>query len=587
MGRKQRLSSSSQPSGSHDSMTIIMATLLAQELKPEHKLPNEKLLVRPKSAFLKLLATVGAKGTVFTSQQILQFLIKYIEGLKLYDPVDPRMVYCEKDPLGVVFGVKMFTIKDAKKLIFANVDVVSGQRDKDKASVVQQGGLQQQDKQYYYTLQHSHWLTSGSASGSNVEPSAVASAADECDAPIKIVPSKPHTVGKRTRSDSMDSKSSKKRSVHSVSVSEDEKEIVVPWYAKKYPRDDVTSVSTDQHSVQDKATAVVANSSDDLWFLEEDQLEFEIESEISSESYRSVESSVDSALTEAIFEVEVEENESIFGDVDSDTDSIDTEISERDKWECNECNTTNPPIHGYCMGCWALRKGWLADEKRLTLMERLMSQRRSLSRSLSAPSDMRLPHESIRNNLLVSNDNCDGLEKGPSSSDDDKAKTNVDEEGEDEAGIGTRPKSPISSSDTVLLEDPESAPSTVRVLKGKQSRFSRREPTPVGSASNSRLEPGNSEFFSVGRHTPSDDGGIGKTSLCPVSTEEAPSVKKAVSPNDLCMLCESRTKNASIIHGKSGHQVCCYSCAKKLRRHGKPCPVCRRKIQHVIKNYLL
>lgn len=56
---------------------------------------------------------------------------------------------------------------------------------------------------------------------------------------------------------------------------------------------------------------------------------------------------------------------------------------------------------------------------------------------------------------------------------------------------------------------------------------------------------------------------------------------------DLCLVCMVKPKEASIIHGKTGHQVCCYVCAKRLRRKGKPCPVCRRPIQKVIKNYLV
>ena len=56
---------------------------------------------------------------------------------------------------------------------------------------------------------------------------------------------------------------------------------------------------------------------------------------------------------------------------------------------------------------------------------------------------------------------------------------------------------------------------------------------------------------------------------------------------DLCTVCMVKPKEASIIHGKTGHQVCCYVCAKRLKRKGKPCPVCRRPIQRVIKNYLV
>ena len=68
-----------------------------------------------------------------------------------------------------------------------------------------------------------------------------------------------------------------------------------------------------------------------------------------------------------------------------------------------------------------------------------------------------------------------------------------------------------------------------------------------------------------------------------------PKVTKApsVALEDPCIICLTRPKTASLIHGTSGHQVCCFSCGKRLKRRGKLCPVCRRPIQKVIRNYIL
>ena len=57
--------------------------------------------------------------------------------------------------------------------------------------------------------------------------------------------------------------------------------------------------------------------------------------------------------------------------------------------------------------------------------------------------------------------------------------------------------------------------------------------------------------------------------------------------SQLCTICLSRPKDASLIHGKTGHQVSCYPCGKRLRRRKKPCPVCRRNIQFVIRNFIV
>jgi hypothetical protein len=46
----------------------------------------------------------------------------------------------------------------------------------------------------------------------------------------------------------------------------------------------------------------------------------------------------------------------------------------------------------------------------------------------------------------------------------------------------------------------------------------------------------------------------------------------------LCMFCCTNPRNASLIHGQIGHQLCCYPCAKKLWKEQARCPVCRRKV---------
>ena len=55
----------------------------------------------------------------------------------------------------------------------------------------------------------------------------------------------------------------------------------------------------------------------------------------------------------------------------------------------------------------------------------------------------------------------------------------------------------------------------------------------------------------------------------------------------MCVICLTRPKEASIIHGNTGHQVCCYICAKRLQHRRMSCPVCRRPISGVIRNYWL
>ena len=57
--------------------------------------------------------------------------------------------------------------------------------------------------------------------------------------------------------------------------------------------------------------------------------------------------------------------------------------------------------------------------------------------------------------------------------------------------------------------------------------------------------------------------------------------------DELCMVCCASPTDASFIHGRWGHQVCCYECSIKIWKTPGTCPVCRRKIEKVVRNILL
>ncbi|XP_006147354.1 E3 ubiquitin-protein ligase Mdm2 isoform X1 [Tupaia chinensis] len=52
-----------------------------------------------------------------------------------------------------------------------------------------------------------------------------------------------------------------------------------------------------------------------------------------------------------------------------------------------------------------------------------------------------------------------------------------------------------------------------------------------------------------------------------------------------CVICQGRPKNGCIVHGKTGHLMACFTCAKKLKKRNKPCPVCRQPIQLIVLTY--
>lgn len=77
-------------------------------------------------------------------------------------------------------------------------------------------------------------------------------------------------------------------------------------------------------------------------------------------------------------------------------------------------------------------------------------------------------------------------------------------------------------------------------------------------------------------------------------TMQVPDMERSVSAEwrlpdsclDPCLICQSRPKNGCIVHGRTGHLMSCYVCARKLKKRNKLCPVCRLPIQSVILTYL-
>ncbi|KAJ8402440.1 hypothetical protein AAFF_G00369290 [Aldrovandia affinis] len=83
-------------------------------------------------------------------------------------------------------------------------------------------------------------------------------------------------------------------------------------------------------------------------------------------------------------------------------------------------------------------------------------------------------------------------------------------------------------------------------------------------------------------------------SSAPSSQDEVPELERfnsleaclPASCLEPCVICQSRPKNGCIVHGRTGHLMACYTCAKKLKNRNKLCPVCREPIQSVVLTYV-
>uniref|UniRef100_A0A6J0T6I2 E3 ubiquitin-protein ligase Mdm2 n=1 Tax=Pogona vitticeps TaxID=103695 RepID=A0A6J0T6I2_9SAUR len=67
--------------------------------------------------------------------------------------------------------------------------------------------------------------------------------------------------------------------------------------------------------------------------------------------------------------------------------------------------------------------------------------------------------------------------------------------------------------------------------------------------------------------------------------EKSPESSLPLSSIEPCVICQTRPKNGCIVHGRTGHLMSCFTCAKKLKKRNKPCPVCRQPIEMIVLTY--
>ncbi|XP_016095467.1 E3 ubiquitin-protein ligase Mdm2-like [Sinocyclocheilus grahami] len=214
---------------------------------------------------------------------------------------------------------------------------------------------------------------------------------------------------------------------------------------------------------------------------------------------------------------------------DEDSFDEDTEITEADYWKCAECNKLNPPLPRHCKSCWNVRPGWLPETQ---------SNR-----------------ENTSTNTQPSTEDA-SITTTPSSASDDKL-------------LPSKPSSPLPETDE-----------GVDVPDGKCSQ------SPIGAKD--ELLSGSMTDSQTSSSQPSTSSGGGS------SQEETPELERYNSLEaylpatclEPCVICQSRPKNGCIVHGRTGHLMACYTCAKKLKNRNKLCPVCREPIQSVVLTYV-
>ncbi|KAJ8360369.1 hypothetical protein SKAU_G00168940 [Synaphobranchus kaupii] len=481
-------------------------------------LPGEGSQVQPKTPLLQILRVAGAQEEIFTLKEVMHYLGQYIMVKQLYDKQRQHIVHCQDDPLGELLEVESFSVKNPspvyemlkKNLIALNCT--------DAAKNLSVG------KDSNETASEDPGQTSSSAC--KLDQALSAAVSSGCAALTTS-----HRRQREPDDDSLDGLSRSACKRPKLEVNLDEWDLSgLPWWflgnlRSNYGRrsNGSTDIHTNQLSPgQDEDTAIVSDTTDDLWFLNEAESE-----QVSVEMKEAVlEQGSDGELPQEEEEEEEdggkaskEEDKEMQEEPDEDSqclsDDTDTEISTQDAWQCTECRKYNTPVQRYCVRCWALRRDWYKDCARL-------------AHSISVP------------DLPASTSTSSGQQ-----------------EDDGDGGVDV-PDCRRTVSDPIILP----------------SHGSRDRPLPAGARGKGRRPP----------LLPDPERGSSEGDSQDTLDMETDCRQEALL--EPCRVCRVRPRNGNIIHGRTAHLLTCFSCARKLHKYHAPCPGCGQIIQKVIKTFI-
>ncbi|XP_077190779.1 protein Mdm4 isoform X2 [Paroedura picta] len=294
--------------------------------------------VKPKLPLLKILQAAGAQGGTFTHKEILHYLGEYIMLKQLYDKQQQHIVYCGGDQLGDLLGLESFSVKDPSPVY----DMLK--RNVTSATVTDAA--------------QTHALAKDQSVDNSSQDHLKCSTVTACGAGLK--------EGASAMSASKNTGKEDKEEQPPLDLVLEEWDIAgLPWWFLGNLRNNYKSRSngsTDIQTNQDIDTAVVSDTTDDLWFLTEsasDQLGVPITTKtVDCEQATEKGKDGSKSASEIASSDDFEDSHSLSDDTDIDAPSMDC-------WQCTKCKKFNSPIKRYCFRCWALRKDWFSDCPRL------------------------------------------------------------------------------------------------------------------------------------------------------------------------------------------------------------------------------
>ncbi|XP_027138275.1 E3 ubiquitin-protein ligase Mdm2 [Larimichthys crocea] len=511
----------------------------ARELEADGADDNK--LVRPKVEFNTLLRLAGATKDVFTMKEVMFYLGQYIIQKQLYDQKQQHIVHCSQDALGRVLGVDSFSVKEPRVLfamITKNLVAVKSPESPQSSSEAlsdnqTERATEEAESESRSSSPDRRRARRRRRSRRSSDPGPSHSAENAEDEETEEDEEEEGGGRKRRRSDSL-----------SLTFDGSLSWCVIGGLGSG--RDRHSSQSSDSHSLSGRSEVTAAASDSDS---DNFSVEFEVES-VASDDYNEDDASL--SADDQVYEVTIFEAE------DEDSFDEDTEITEADYWRCVKCDELNPPLPRNCLRCWTLHHDWLPED---------------ITKSASS-SPKALP---------------------PKPTDQSAAKEAPASDVEENDGVdvpdGKRSKTPVLSqclSDSTLSapDSTSSAPNSQDLLSGSQ---------PSSSCSQQNIwTPDSQPSSSIDSQELLPPSPTDPPPPLPPAPAAAPELERSVSAEwrlpdsclDPCLICQSRPKNGCIVHGRTGHLMSCYVCARKLKKRNKLCPVCRLPIQSVILTYL-
>ncbi|CAM5119366.1 unnamed protein product, partial [Natator depressus] len=215
--------------------------------------------VQPKLPLLKILQAAGAQGETFTLKEVMHYLGQYIMVRQLYDKRQQHMVYCGGDQLGELLGLESFSVKDPSPVYDMLKRNLTSVTITDAAQTLALAKDQSVDNPSQDQLKQTSTGRSSDTEGIEDKSGAPALSTSQLN------------YGNYEDKDLIENLSKSKKPKLDL-VFEEWDVAGLPWWFLGNLRNNYKSRSngsTDIQTNQDIDTAIVSDTTDDLWFLNE------------------------------------------------------------------------------------------------------------------------------------------------------------------------------------------------------------------------------------------------------------------------------------------------------------------------------